>query len=91
MNHWKTECYAKSKKYTIKAQCIISTDHNKKKIKGKIYMKAKRDCPNQVHSDQMVLGRVAELEMQPVGTVFTWGLQNRNRIRNTVPVPGTRK
>jgi hypothetical protein len=35
--------------------------------------------------------RVAEPEpeLEPVGTVFIWGLQhwNRNRIRNTVPVP----
>ncbi len=35
--------------------------------------------------------RVAEPE--PVGTVFIWRPRhrNRNRIRNTVPVPGTRK
>ncbi len=28
----------------------------------------------------------------PVGTVFTWGLRdrNRNRLRNTIPVPGAR-
>jgi hypothetical protein len=28
-----------------------------------------------------------ELEPEPVGTVFIWGLRNRNRIQNTVPVP----
>ncbi len=36
-----------------------------------------------------VLHRVAEPEPEPVGTVFISGL--RNRIRNTVPVLGTRK
>jgi hypothetical protein len=35
----------------------------------------------------LVRGRVAEPEPEPVGTVFIWGLWNRNRIRNTVPVP----
>jgi hypothetical protein len=44
-----------------------------------------------------ILHRVAEPEPEPepepVGTVFIWGIwnRNRNRIRNTVPVPGTRK
>jgi hypothetical protein len=35
------------------------------------------------------LVRVAEPE--PDRTVFIWGLRQRNRIRNTVPVPSTRK
>jgi hypothetical protein len=34
-----------------------------------------------------------EQESEPIGTVFIWGPRhrNRNRIQNTVPVPGTRK
>jgi hypothetical protein len=40
-----------------------------------------------------VSSRVAEPEPEPepVGTVFIWGLRHRNRIRNTAPVPGTKK
>jgi hypothetical protein len=42
--------------------------------------------------NSVVSNRVAEPEPEPVGTVFIWGLQhrNRNRIRNTVPVPDIR-
>ncbi len=39
----------------------------------------------------ILVGRVAEPEPEPIGTVFIWGLRNRNRIRNTVPVPDTMK
>ncbi len=52
LNHWKPECDAKCKHYTINAQ------YTRKKTKGEICMKANGDCPNQVQSDKMVLGTV---------------------------------
>jgi hypothetical protein len=48
----------KCKQYTINAQNTISIDCPKKKLKGDNCMKTKGDCPDRVHSDQMVLGTV---------------------------------
>jgi hypothetical protein len=59
MNHWKTECDENVNNiHTMNVQYTISIDRPKRKLKGKICMKAKGYCPNQVHLDQMVLGTV---------------------------------
>jgi hypothetical protein len=46
--------------YMINAQYTMNIDNPRKKLKGVKRMKAKGDCPNRVHSDQIVLGTVRQ-------------------------------
>ncbi len=50
--------------YTINAQCIINVEPSYKGSQGLKLHKAVGDCPNQIPSDQMVLGTV-RLEAGP--------------------------
>ncbi len=46
---------SRNAKYTINAQYTIHVNHPKKSLKGE-FAKTKGNCPDRVHSDQMVLG-----------------------------------
>jgi hypothetical protein len=75
----KLMCATARRRYVLSIYCTAGCRYVSKKSFNAMY--------------HAVASRVAEPEPEPVGTVFIWGLRhrNRNRIRNTVPVPGTRK
>jgi hypothetical protein len=60
-------------------------------VLGNYHVGCSCPLPPAQHSNAKIRSLTRVAEPEPVGTVCRWGLQNRNRIRNTVlvPVPGT--
>jgi hypothetical protein len=71
MNLQKPECDVKCKQYAI------SIDRPKKKLKGENCMKAKGDCPDQIHSDQMTLTTVR----REAGLRKWWPKAHKNKAK----------